>query len=139
MRARDGRRFARPGRGPENFSVSQPGNYLAALIASADRDSASAESYYREALRIDPRNPDLLERTFGAALSNGDEQAADSLGERLLDPGPDQQSRAVSRSLFTPSGRDNMRSRAPTWRRRRSSIEGRDGGPSDGLDLRRSK
>ncbi len=63
---------------------SQPGNYLSALIASADRDTPAAEVYYREALRADPRNPDLLERTFGAALSNGDEASADSLGERLL-------------------------------------------------------
>ena len=45
---------------------------------------ASAEAYYREALRIDPRNPDLLARTFTAALSNGDEQSADILAERLL-------------------------------------------------------
>jgi tetratricopeptide (TPR) repeat protein len=63
---------------------SQPGNYLSALIASADRDTLAAEVYYREALRADPRNPDLLERAFAAALSNGDEPSADSLGERLL-------------------------------------------------------
>ena len=68
---------------------SQPGNYLSALIASADRDTASAETYFREALRVDPRNADLLERAFAAALSNGDEQSATALGERLLarDPG----------------------------------------------------
>ena len=69
---------------PQEFGYSQPGNYLAGLIASADRDTASAEAYYREALRIDPRNADLLERTFAAALSNGDEQNADMLAERLL-------------------------------------------------------
>ena len=69
---------------PSETGGSQPGNYLAGLIASADRDMGSAEAYYREALRIDPRNPDLLERTFAAALSNGDEQSADALGERLL-------------------------------------------------------
>jgi tetratricopeptide (TPR) repeat protein len=63
---------------------SQPGNYLSALIASADRDTLAAEVYYREALRADPRNPDLLERAFAAALSNGDEPSADSLAERLL-------------------------------------------------------
>ena len=63
---------------------SQPGNYLSALIASADRDTPAAEAYYREALRADPRNPDLLERAFAAALSNGDEASADALGERLL-------------------------------------------------------
>src|SRR4249919_2762200 len=63
---------------------SQPGNYLSALIASADRDTLAAEVYYRESLRADPRNPDLLERAFAAALSNGDEASATSLGERLL-------------------------------------------------------
>jgi tetratricopeptide (TPR) repeat protein len=63
---------------------TQPGNYLSALIASADRDTPAAEVYYREALRADPRNPDLLERAFAAALSNGDEPSASSLGERLL-------------------------------------------------------
>ena len=63
---------------------TQPGNYLSALIASADRDTVAAEVYYREVLRADPRNPDLLEHAFAAALSNGDEPTADSLGERLL-------------------------------------------------------
>lgn len=68
---------------------SQPGNYLAGLIASADSDSASAEVYFREALRLDPRNSDLIERAFSAALANGDVSGANALGERLLarDPG----------------------------------------------------
>ena len=67
---------------------TQPGNYLSALIASADRDTMAAEVYYREALRADPRNADLLERAFTAALSNGDEQSATALGERLLTRDP---------------------------------------------------
>ena len=75
-------------RPPSEIGLSQPGNYLAGLIASADRDAASAEAYYREALRVDPRNPDLLERAFAAALSNGDEQTANALGERLLTRDP---------------------------------------------------
>ena len=68
---------------------SQTGAYLAALIASADRDTASAEAYFRDALKLDPRNPDLIERVFAAALANGDEQTASLLGERLIarDPG----------------------------------------------------
>ena len=72
-----------------SFAASQPGNYLAGLIASADRDSAAAEAYYREALRLDPRNPELIERAFSAALSNGDVPGASALAERLLmrDPG----------------------------------------------------
>ena len=77
------------GPGKPEIGDTQPGNYLSALIASADRDTLAAEVYYREALRADPRNPDLLERAFAAALSNGDEESADALGERLLirDPG----------------------------------------------------
>jgi tetratricopeptide (TPR) repeat protein len=67
---------------------TQPGNYLSALIASADRDTMAAEVYYREALRADPRNADLLERAFTAALSNGDELSATALGERLLTRDP---------------------------------------------------
>jgi tetratricopeptide (TPR) repeat protein len=63
---------------------SQPGIYLSALIASADRDTPAAEAFYQAALRIDPRNPDLLERAFAAALSNGDEASASSLAERLV-------------------------------------------------------
>jgi tetratricopeptide (TPR) repeat protein len=72
------------GSGTLEIGDSQPGNYLSALIASADRDTQAAEVYYRETLRADPRNPELLERAFAAALSNGDEQSASALGERLL-------------------------------------------------------
>jgi tetratricopeptide (TPR) repeat protein len=78
-----------PGAEKLEIGDTQPGNYLSALIASADRDTMAAEVYYREALRADPRNSDLLERAFAAALSNGDEPSADALAERLLarDPG----------------------------------------------------
>src|ERR1700730_2953850 len=72
--------------GSEKLAIgnTHPGNYLSALIASADRDTLAAEVYSVDALRADPRNPDLLERAFAAALSNGDEPSANSLGERLL-------------------------------------------------------
>lgn len=76
------------GSGTLEVGDSQPGNYLSALIASADRDTPAAEVYYREALRADPRNPDLLGRAFAAALSNGDESSANALGERLLTRDP---------------------------------------------------
>ena len=71
-----------------SLAMSQPGNYLAGLIASADRDSAAAEAYYREALRLDPRNAELIERSFSAALSNGDIPEASALAERLLNRDP---------------------------------------------------
>jgi tetratricopeptide (TPR) repeat protein len=76
--------------GTEKLEIgdSEPGTYLSALIASADRDTSAAEVFYRQALRDDPRNADLLERAFAAALSNGDEASANALGERLLSRDP---------------------------------------------------
>lgn len=47
------------------------GNYLAAIIAGASRDTTAAANYFREALSDDPRNVDLRERAFVAFLANG--------------------------------------------------------------------
>jgi tetratricopeptide (TPR) repeat protein len=63
---------------------SQAGNYLAALVAGADRDTPAAAVYFREALRADPRNPELIERAFAAALANGSMTEAFQLADRLL-------------------------------------------------------
>jgi tetratricopeptide (TPR) repeat protein len=76
----------------ESFALATPfevgdspaGNYLAALIAGAERDTTAAATFFREALRFDPRNKQLLERTFVAALSNGNMQEAFILADRLV-------------------------------------------------------
>ena len=68
---------------PFEVGESQAGNYLAALIAGADRDTVAASTFFREALRGDPRNVELTERAFLAALSNGNMPDAFSLAERL--------------------------------------------------------
>jgi tetratricopeptide (TPR) repeat protein len=73
---------------PTMLGASQPGNYLAGLVASADRDAGAAAAFYREALRNDPRNPDLMERAFSATLASGDVQGASGLAERLLTHDP---------------------------------------------------
>src|SRR5215469_10179806 len=65
---------------PENAA----GSYLAARHAGAERDSARAAAYYRGVLRLDPRNPDLLNRTFLSVLTEGSVDEASKLGERLL-------------------------------------------------------
>ncbi len=65
------------------LAASEPGNYLSAIIASADRDSAAAAVYFREALRADPRNIDLIERAFAATLVSGDAKDAYGLADRL--------------------------------------------------------
>src|SRR5215813_1187333 len=52
--------------------TSLSGSYLAARHAGDQRDVAAAASYYRAALRGDPRNNELLGRTFLAVLANGE-------------------------------------------------------------------
>ncbi len=60
------------------------GNYLAAYIAGSARDTAAAAAYYREALKGDPRNPELLERAFVAFLADGAMQEAFRAAERVV-------------------------------------------------------
>ncbi|HLH48483.1 MAG TPA: tetratricopeptide repeat protein [Roseiarcus sp.] len=69
---------------PLEIGDTQSGNYLAALIAGDERDTSAAATYFREALRADPRNPDLIERAFAAALANGNMSDAFDLADRLL-------------------------------------------------------
>ncbi|HUI20557.1 MAG TPA: tetratricopeptide repeat protein [Methylocella sp.] len=76
----------------ENLAIAAPfevgespsGNYLAALVAGEEHDTMAAATFFREALRFDPRNPNLIERAFVAAVSNGNMQDAFSLADRLL-------------------------------------------------------
>jgi tetratricopeptide (TPR) repeat protein len=65
-------------------STSSSGNYLAARIAGAGRDMVSAAAYYRAALRADPSNPDLIERTFLVTLASGDVDESLLLAERVI-------------------------------------------------------
>ena len=64
--------------------VSSAGNYLAARSAAVQRDSVAASAYYRAALRADPKNPVLLERTFLSVLVDGEIDEAARLAERVL-------------------------------------------------------
>jgi tetratricopeptide (TPR) repeat protein len=70
---------------PSNLSrISASGSFLAARHAGAQKDAAAASSYYRAALRGDPRNSELLGRTFLAVLQNGEVDEAVKLAERVL-------------------------------------------------------
>jgi tetratricopeptide (TPR) repeat protein len=75
---------------PTPFEVgdSHAGNYLAALIARADRDTFAAATFFREALRYDPRNLDLMEHAFIAATANGNMPDAFAQAERLIAQAP---------------------------------------------------
>ena len=65
-------------------SLTMSGSYLAARHASVERDSASAAAFYRSALRIDPKNNELLDRAFISSLADGDIDEAVKLAERIL-------------------------------------------------------
>jgi len=72
---------------PEQAAVSRTsplGNYLAGRYANTHRDMAAAAIYYRAALRADPKNEDLLERTFISLLAKGSIDESVPLAERLL-------------------------------------------------------
>jgi tetratricopeptide (TPR) repeat protein len=69
---------------PVQIGQTQSGNYLAAMVAGADRDTDAAAIFSREALRADPRNVDLVERAFAAALADGDVVNGFPLAERLV-------------------------------------------------------
>ncbi len=72
----------------EAFRTSLAGNYLAGRVAGSDRDATSAAAYFRAALRDDPRNPELLERTFLLTLAEGDGDGAMRLAERVVATDP---------------------------------------------------
>ncbi len=70
---------------PTGFSrTSASGSFLAARHAGGQKDAAAAAAYYRAALRGDPRNGELLGRTFLAVLANGEVEDAVKLAERVL-------------------------------------------------------
>jgi tetratricopeptide (TPR) repeat protein len=60
------------------------GSYLAARHAGVERDSATAAAYYLNVLKSDPRNADLLARTFLSVLTDGDIEEAGRLADRLV-------------------------------------------------------
>jgi tetratricopeptide (TPR) repeat protein len=60
------------------------GSYLAARHAGVERDSGTAAAYYLNVLKVDPRNADLLSRTFLSVLTDGDIDEAGRLADKLI-------------------------------------------------------
>lgn len=60
------------------------GNFLAAIVAGSQRDTNSAAAYLREALRADPHNTELIERSFEAQLAGGNIEEAARLARQML-------------------------------------------------------
>lgn len=67
---------------PEANSLE--GNFLAAIVAGSARDTGAAATYFREALRDDPRNPELVERAFVAFLADGDMPEAFKAAQQII-------------------------------------------------------
>ena len=65
-------------------SLTVSGSYLAARHASVERDASSAATFYRSALRTDPKNNELLDRAFISSLADGDIDEAVKLADRIL-------------------------------------------------------
>src|SRR6266704_2906983 len=65
-------------------SLTMSGSYLAARHASVERDASSAATFYRSALRTDPKNNELLDRAFISSVADGDIDEAVKLAERIL-------------------------------------------------------
>jgi tetratricopeptide (TPR) repeat protein len=64
--------------------LTMSGSYLAARHASVERDASAAAAFYRSALRIDPKNNELLDRAFISSLADGDIDEAVKLADRIL-------------------------------------------------------
>ncbi len=69
---------------PFEVGASLSGNYLAAIVANSERDTLAAATFFREALREDPRNRELAERALIAALANGNMREAYGLATNVL-------------------------------------------------------
>src|SRR5580698_8088955 len=65
-------------------ALTMSGSYLAARHASIERDASSAATFYRSALRVDPKNNELLDRAFISSLADGDIDEAVKLADRIL-------------------------------------------------------
>ena len=60
------------------------GNYLAALHAGIERDSAAAAGYYLNVLKADPHNAELLSHAFLSVVTDGNIDQAARLAEKVL-------------------------------------------------------
>jgi tetratricopeptide (TPR) repeat protein len=60
------------------------GSYLAARHAGSQREPGTAAAYYRSALKLDPKNGELLDRTFLSLLVDGNVEESVRYADRIL-------------------------------------------------------
>ncbi len=67
----------------ENRGYSLSGTYLAARIATIDKNMAAAVDYYRQAMKFDPENNFLKQNAFLTLLANGNFEESTKLGKEI--------------------------------------------------------
>ena len=67
----------------DDSDLTFTGSYLAARSAAQEQDVAAAVRYLGRALKSDPDNPELIERTFILRVINGDVEGGLALANRL--------------------------------------------------------
>ncbi len=75
---------AQPNPAGEIPGLTASGSYLAARHASQMRDAAAAAAYYRDALKRDPGNPDLLNRAFLSLVVGGEIRNSVKFAQRVV-------------------------------------------------------
>jgi len=98
----------------EPFEVgdSPSGNYLSARVAEAEHDTFAASTFFREVLRADPRNPELIQGAFVATLANGDMDAASAFARTLLQRDPHNTSARLTLTVRDLKNRNYAAARA---------------------------
>lgn len=75
---------AEPPTADDLSGLTASGSYLAARHAGRMRDASVAASYYRAALKRDPKNDELLDRTFLSLVIGGDVDDAVKFAQRVV-------------------------------------------------------
>jgi tetratricopeptide (TPR) repeat protein len=109
---------AQPNGAPKDLSgMTAAGSYLAARHAGLERDALAAAAYYRNALKRDPKNGELLDRAFLSLLVGGNIDEAVKFAERVAKAdGSDRVARLVlgvndlKRKQYAGANRDLTRS-----------------------------
>ena len=66
------------------YGATASGSYLAARHAGQQRDAAAAATFYRAALKRDPKNGELLDRAFLSLLVDGNIDEAVKFADRVV-------------------------------------------------------
>lgn len=75
---------AQPNPADDGSGMTAAGSYLAARHASQMRDAVKAAEYYRDALKRDPKNLDLLNRVFLSLVIGGEIKSSVHFAERVV-------------------------------------------------------